>query len=42
MANAYNKNQILVQETERRKILLRDNYAIEQYSVIYFRLAGRG
>jgi len=42
MANAYNKNQILVQETERRKILLRDNYAIEQYSVIYFRLAGEG
>lgn len=42
MANAYNKNQILVQESERRKILLRDNFAIDQYSVLYFRLAGEG
>lgn len=39
MANAKNDTRMLVEETERRKILLRDKFAVEQYSVLYFRLA---
>ncbi len=31
-----------VNEAERRKILLNDQFAIEQYSVLYFRLFGEG
>lgn len=41
-ANAINETKILVEEAERRKILLRDRFAIEQYSVLYFRLANEG
>lgn len=41
-ANASNETKILVEETERRKILLRDKFALEQYSVLYFRLAMEG
>ncbi|WP_153797766.1 DUF3857 domain-containing protein [Foetidibacter luteolus] len=41
-ANANNDTKILVEETERRKLLLNDKYAIEQYSVLYFRLSTEG
>ncbi|MCG7859638.1 DUF3857 domain-containing protein, partial [Flavihumibacter sediminis] len=37
-ANARNDTRMLVEETERRKILLRDKFAVEQYAVLYFRL----
>lgn len=37
-ANASSDTKILVEEKERRKILLSDKYALEQYSVLYFRL----
>ncbi len=37
-ANARNETKILVEETERRKILLKDKYALDLYSVLYFRL----
>jgi hypothetical protein len=37
-ANSRNDTKILVEETERRRILLRDKFAIDQYSVLYFRL----
>lgn len=38
-ANARNDTRMMVEETERRKILLRDKFAVEQYAVLYFRLA---
>jgi hypothetical protein len=41
-ANARNETKILVEETERRKILLRDKFALDQYSVLYFRLNAEG
>ncbi|WP_076376933.1 DUF3857 domain-containing protein [Filimonas lacunae] len=41
-ANANNETSILVQETERRKILLQDKYAVENYSILYFRLSAEG
>ncbi|MDB5252351.1 MAG: hypothetical protein JWP27_1520, partial [Flaviaesturariibacter sp.] len=41
-ANMRNDTKILVEETERRKILLRDKYALELYSVLYFRLSTDG
>lgn len=41
-ANARNETKILVEETERRKILLRDKFAIEQYSILYFRFNAGG
>lgn len=41
-ANANNETKILVEETERRKILLRDKFALDQYSIIYFRLNAEG
>jgi hypothetical protein len=37
-ANARNDTKIMVEETERRRILLKDKYALELYSVLYFRL----
>lgn len=37
-ANTRNTSQIMIMEKERRKILLRDNYAVDQFSIIYFRL----
>jgi len=37
-ANSNNETKILVEETERRKILLKDKYALDLYSVLYFRL----
>ena len=40
--NASNETKILIEETERRKILLNDKFAIEQYSVLYFRLSAVG
>lgn len=41
-ANANNEVKILVEETERRKIALKDKFAVEQYSVLYFRLSAEG
>ncbi|AXY72892.1 hypothetical protein D3H65_02430 [Paraflavitalea soli] len=41
-ANASNETKILIEETERRKILLNDKFAIDQYSVLYFRLSTEG
>jgi hypothetical protein len=41
-ANTSNETKILIEETERRKILLRDKFALEQYSVLYFRLSAEG
>ncbi len=41
-ANARNETKILVEETERRKILLRDKFALEQYSILYFRFSAEG
>ncbi len=37
-ANASNDTKILVEERERRKIVLNDKYALEQYAVLFFRL----
>ena len=42
LANMNNETKIMVEEMERRKILLKDKFAIEQYSVLYFRLASEG
>jgi hypothetical protein len=42
LANARNETKILVEETERRRILLRDKFALDQYSVLYFRLNAEG
>ncbi|HEY0751142.1 MAG TPA: hypothetical protein VGD26_08300, partial [Chitinophagaceae bacterium] len=33
------ETKIVVEETERRKILLKDRYAVDQYSVLYFRMS---
>ncbi|GAO44590.1 DUF3857 domain-containing protein [Flavihumibacter petaseus] len=41
-ANAHNETSMLVEERERRKILLRDKYALENFSVLYFRLSREG
>jgi hypothetical protein len=41
-ANASNDTKIMIEETERRKILLRDKFAVEQYSILYFRLSTEG
>lgn len=41
-ANITNETSILVQETERRKILLQDKFAVENYSILYFRLSAEG
>lgn len=41
-ANASNETKILIEEKERRKILLRDKFAVDQYSVLYFRLSTDG
>lgn len=41
-ANMSNDTRIIVEETERRKILLNDKFALELYSVLYFRLAAEG
>ncbi|MGB8192254.1 MAG: DUF3857 domain-containing protein, partial [Chitinophagaceae bacterium] len=41
-ANMNNDTKILIEETERRRILLRDKFALEQYSVLYFRLSTEG
>jgi Domain of Unknown Function with PDB structure (DUF3857) len=41
-ANMNNETKILIEETERRRILLRDKFALEQYSVLYFRLSTEG
>ncbi len=37
MANMNDPTHILVEETERRKILLKDKYGLEKYSLLYFR-----
>lgn len=37
-ANMRNDTKITVEERERRKILLKDKFALDQYSVLYFRL----
>lgn len=42
MANQNNDTKMLVEEQERRKILLQDKFAIEQFSVLYFRLSTEG
>jgi len=41
-ANMHNETKILIEETERRKIELKDKFALEQYSVLYFRLSASG
>ncbi|ULQ56703.1 DUF3857 domain-containing protein [Flavihumibacter rivuli] len=41
-ANMYNETKVIVEESERRKILLKDKFALEQFSVLYFRLAVEG
>jgi hypothetical protein len=41
-ANAFNSTKILVEETERRKILLNDKFAVDLYSILYFRLFNEG
>ncbi len=41
-ANTSNDTKILIEETERRKILLKDKFAIDQYSILYFRLSTDG
>lgn len=41
-ANASSETKILVEESERRKLLLNDKYALEQYSILYFRLDRNG
>lgn len=41
-ANASNETSMLVEETERRKILLKDKYSLDQYSILYFRLSAEG
>jgi hypothetical protein len=41
-ANARNETKIMVEETERRKILLKDKFALDLYSVLYFRLSTDG
>lgn len=38
LANSNTGSEIQIIERERRKILLRDNYAVDQYSIMYFRL----
>lgn len=40
--NTHNPISILVEETERRKILLNDKYAVELYSILYFRFESAG
>ncbi len=42
LANANTEAHMLVQETERRRILLRDKYGLENYSMLYFRQATDG
>jgi len=41
-ANANNSTSMLIEERERRKILLKDKFAVEQYSILYFRLSAQG
>lgn len=40
--NAASETKILVEEKIRRKILLKDKFAVEQYATLYFRLAAEG
>jgi len=42
MANTSNETKMLIEETERRRLLLKDKFALEQYSVLYFRLDAEG
>lgn len=42
LANTNNEVKMLIEERERREILLKDKFAVEQYSVLYFRLAAEG
>src|SRR5436305_15335172 len=42
LANSTNETKMLIEETERRKLLLKDKFALEQYSVLYFRLDAEG
>lgn len=37
-ANLLKHKNILVRERERRKILLQDNFSVDKYSILYFRL----
>lgn len=41
-ANMNNDTRMLIEERERRKLLLQDRYSLEQYSVLYFRLSTEG
>lgn len=41
-ANASNETKMLVEETERRKILLNDKFAVDLYSILYFRISAEG
>ncbi len=42
LANANNETKILIEETERCKILVNDKSGVEQYAVLYFRLSAEG
>lgn len=42
LANSNNETKILIEETERCKILLNDKSGLEQYSILYFRLSTEG
>ncbi|HWB25555.1 MAG TPA: DUF3857 domain-containing protein [Chitinophagaceae bacterium] len=42
LANANNTTAMLIEERERRRLLLKDKFAVDQYSVLYFRLAAEG
>lgn len=41
-ANMLNETKMLIEERERRKILLKDKFAVDQYSILYFRLSAEG
>src|SRR3954464_14447717 len=42
LANSGSETKMLIEETERRKLLLKDKFALEQYSILYFRLDAEG
>jgi len=42
LANSGNETKMLIEERERRAILLKDKFAVDQYSILYFRLSAEG
>lgn len=41
-ANLDNSTKMLIEERERRRILLKDRFAVDLYSILYFRLSAEG